>query len=508
MQTPLFNWLEKRGAGVLLHPSCLPGHQGIGTFNAQVDRFLDFLQAAGMSTWQICPLGPTGYGDSPYQCFSAFAGNPYLIDLGDLASRGLFNAAELSPITQLAPGHVDYGALYRIKWALLQTAFDRYQKNGSPPLDGESFAGFKKRQADWLDDYALFRALKDFHGGKAWTDWPAESRVFAKAGRSPLREKLAAASEAHRFYQYVFFAQWRRVRQEASRRQIAIIGDLPIFVAADSADVWSHPDLFELDQSTGRPMAVAGVPPDYFSADGQLWGNPLYAWQRHASDGYAWWISRLRAAFELYDIARIDHFRGFESYWRVPLPAANARTGAWISGPGIDLFRAIQRAQPKAKIIAEDLGLMTPGVVRLREETGLPGMAVLQFAFGGGPDNLYLPQNLLKNQVVYPGTHDNDTSLGWYATADENTRDHFRRYLRVSGAEAGWDLIRASYAAVSRLAVIPIQDILSLGSEARLNSPGKPEGNWQWRLSGPQLDRLAGGTARYLRELGELTGRC
>ena len=508
MQTPLFNWLENRGAGVLLHPSCLPGHQGIGTFDAHVDRFLDFLQEAGMSNWQICPLGPTGYGDSPYQCFSAFAGNPYLIDLGDLALRGLLTAAELSPITRLAPAHVDFGTLYRVKWALLQSAFDRWRESGAPDLEGESFAAFKKRQADWLDAYSLFRALKDFHGGKAWTEWPADSRNFANAGRSPLRKKLSAACEAHRFYQYVFFAQWRRVRKEAARRKISIIGDLPIFVAADSADVWSHPELFEVDQATGRPSAVAGVPPDYFSEDGQFWGNPLYAWERHAADGYAWWLSRLRTSFELYDIARIDHFRGFESYWRVPLPAANARTGAWIQGPGIDFFRAIRRAQPGARIIAEDLGLMTPGVVRLREETGLPGMAVLQFAFGGGEDNLYLPHNLARNQIVYPGTHDNDTSLGWYAAADEGVRDHVRRYLRVSGAEIGWDLVRAAYAAVSRLAIISVPDILALGSEARLNTPGKPEGNWQWRLSEAQMDGLSGAAAQYLRELGRLNGRC
>jgi 4-alpha-glucanotransferase len=508
MQTPLFNWLETRGAGVLLHPTCLPGHQGIGTFDVQVDRFLDFLQAAGMSTWQICPLGPTGYGDSPYQCFSAFAGNPYLIDLGELASRGLFKAADLAPITERSSGRVDYGALYRIKWALLKSAFERYQESGSPALETGSFEEFKKAQADWLDPYALFRALKDFHGGRAWTEWPDESRVFAKAMRSPLRKKLAPACEAQRFYQYVFFAQWRRVRREAARRKIAIVGDLPIFVAADSADVWARPELFELDQASGRPVAVAGVPPDYFSADGQLWGNPLYAWERHAADGYAWWISRLRAAFELYDIARIDHFRGFDSYWRIPLPAANARTGAWVAGPGIDLFKAIRRAQPRARIIAEDLGLLTPGVVRFREETGLPGMAVLQFAFGGDESNLYLPRNLLQNQVVYPGTHDNDTSIGWYASAGEAERDHVRRTLSVNGSDIGWDLIRAAYAAPSRLAVITVQDILSLGSEARLNSPGKPEGNWQWRLSEPQMDRLAGGTARYLRELGGQTGRC
>jgi 4-alpha-glucanotransferase len=503
---PLFNWLSARGAGVLFHPTSLPGIQQVGVFDRAADRFLDFLQAAGMTYWQFCPLGPTGYGDSPYQCFSAFAGNPYLIDLSELAARGLLDAGDVAAPAGSDPGKVDFGALYRVKLPVLRKAFDRYLQSGSPAWDGETFAEFKASQASWLDVYALFRALKDHHGGCAWTDWPTASRDSAAALRSPLRARLAREVEAHQFYQYIFFSQWRRVRAAAARRGISVIGDLPIFVAADSADVWGNPGLFELDPATGMPLAVAGVPPDYFTADGQLWGNPLYAWKRHAADGYAWWRERLRASFELYDVVRIDHFRGFDEYWRIPLPAETARTGTWTRGPGIDLFRSIRDSFPGARIIAEDLGVLTPGVVKLRDETGLPGMAVLQFAFGGDAANLYLPHNLVPNSTIYTGTHDNDTSLGWYASTDEASRDHVRRYLRVSGAEVGWDLIRAAYSSVSRLAVIPLQDILSLGSEARFNTPGKPADNWQWRCGATALDRL-GGTAFYLRELAALCGR-
>ena len=502
----LFNWLESRAAGVLLHPTCLPGDQGIGTLG-QAGRFLDFLQAAGMTAWQICPLGPTGYGDSPYQCFSAFAGNPYLIDLRDLVARGLLTAAELAPLGALDSSRVDFGALYQLKPPLLQRAWERYRQSGAPPHDGESFADFKAAQAGWLDAYAFYRALKDLHGGRPWVEWPGSARHYAAAVKSPFRRQLAAAVEAHQFNQYVFSVQWRRVRAAAAQRGISLIGDVPIFVAADSADVWSRPDLFELDAATGLPTAVAGVPPDYFSADGQLWGNPLYRWERHASDGYAWWQERLRSSFALYDIVRIDHFRGFDQYWRIPFPAQTARRGQWMPGPGLKFFQAVHAAFPQARIIAEDLGDLTPSAYQLRDDSGLPGMAVLQFAFGGDAKNLYLPHNLVANGVIYPGTHDNDTSLGWYAAADEKARDHARRYLRVTGREIGWDFIRAAYGAVSRLAVIPLQDILSLGSEARFNTPGRPQGNWQWRVSGPQLEALFGGTAAYLRDLGELSGR-
>jgi len=503
----LFDWLSSRSSGVLLHPTSLPGAQGVGTLDGAAVRFLDFLKAAGMSWWQICPLGPTGYGDSPYQCFSAFAGNPYLIDLRDLVSRKLLTADEIEPLSRTGTAAVDFGALYQQKWPLLRKAYVRHRKAGAPPLGDEGFEAFKEAQALWLLPYAWFRALKDHFGGRAWWEWPEEARLVHGLPGAALRERLRDDVGAHQFYQYAFFSQWRRLRTEASRRGISIIGDIPIFVAADSADAWANPGLFELGPD-GRPIAVAGVPPDYFSADGQLWGNPLYRWEAHSADGFAWWKARLRAAFDLCDVVRIDHFRGFDAYWRIPLPAKTARTGEWTPGPGLAFFRAVKKEFPKARIIAEDLGLLTPSVEALLAETGLPGMAVLQFAFGGDAKNAYLPHNLGRNGVIYPGTHDNDTTLGWYASADEKTRDHVRRYLRVDGRDVGWDFIRAAYSSVSRICVIPMQDLLGLGPEARLNSPGRMEGNWRWRLAEGDIERLvARGSAGYLAELAALTGR-
>jgi 4-alpha-glucanotransferase len=502
----LFNWLSSRSAGVLLHPTSLPGNQGIGTLDGAAVRFLDFLQAAGMSWWQVCPLGPTGYGDSPYQCFSAFAGNPYLIDLQDFVARKLLKADELAPLADVGAGNVDFGALYRLKWPLLRLAFIRHRLANSPALGPEGFDQFKAAQASWLEPYALYSALKDSFGGGAWWEWPAQTRSFVDIPSS-VRAKLHDEISAHQFYQYAFFSQWRRIRAEAARRGIGIVGDIPIFVAADSADAWSCPGLFELGND-GRPVAAAGVPPDYFSEDGQLWGNPLYRWEVHARDGYAWWKSRLRSTFEMCDIVRIDHFRGFDSYWRIPLPAENAKAGEWRAGPGLDFFRAVGAEFPDARIIAEDLGLLTPSVEELLAETGLPGMAVLQFAFGDDAKNPYLPHNLTRNRVIYPGTHDNDTTLGWYPAAGEATRDHMRRYLRITGSEAGWDFIRAAYSSVAGITVVPMQDILSLGSQARFNTPGKAEGNWRWRLADGDIESLAAkGTSAYLAGLAELNGR-
>jgi 4-alpha-glucanotransferase len=504
---PLFNWLNRRGAGVLLHPTSLPSAFGVGAFDEAVIPFLDFLQDAGFDHWQICPLGPTGYGDSPYQCFSSFAGNPYLIDPAPLVRAELLTEALVAPLRALDTRQVDFGALYERKLPLLFSAHATWRRAGRPNLGYGDFAAFRERNAAWLDGYALFSALKDRFGGNPWWDWPAEVRSLAAARQSPLRTGVADRAEAYAFIQYVFAGQWAGVRQAARRRGISLIGDTPIFTALDSADVWSNPELFQLDRHTGRPTAVAGVPPDYFSADGQLWGNPLYDWPAHAATGYAWWLERLRANFELCDIVRIDHFRGFEAYWSVPAGATTARTGKWVEGPGLDFFRAVRDALPGAKLIAEDLGLLTPATLALREATGLPGMAVLQFAFGGGPDNLYLPHNQRVNSVVYPGTHDNDTTLGWYAAAGEAVRDHVRRYFRIGGSEIGWDFIRSVYASVSHLAVVPMQDLLSLRSEARFNTPGRSQGNWTWRYRPEALQALHAGSAAYLRELGRLYGR-
>lgn len=503
---PLFSWLKERGAGVLLHPTSLPGGQGCGVFDHHAVRFLDFLRAAGMKYWQVCPLGPTGYGDSPYQCFSAFAGNTYLVDLEVLAKAGLLTADELAPLAALSADRTDYGQIYQLKPRLLETAHARFQRKPVALPYGD-FGEFRRQHAAWLEPYAYFRALKDHFKGIAWWEWPLEARDFARAQKSPLRKQLAGAMAAYEFGQWLFFGQWALVRAAARERGVEVIGDLPIFVAGDSADAWANPGLFELDPKTFLPVAVAGVPPDYFSADGQLWGNPLYRWEAHRADGYAWWLARMRATFEVCDIVRIDHFRGFDEYWRIPHPAQNARVGAWVPGPGLDLFRAFRAAFPSGRIIAEDLGVLTDSVIRLREETGLPGMLVLQFAWGGDAKNAYLPHHATPNAVVYPGTHDNDTTAGWYRATSDAVRDHVRRYLRIGGDDIAWDFVRVSYASPARLAIIPLSDLFGLGSEARFNTPSKAEGNWQWRYRAAALEKLFGPTTNYLRELATLFGR-
>jgi 4-alpha-glucanotransferase len=504
--TPLFSWLQDRGAGVLLHPTALPGSQGCGVLDQHAVRFLDFLAAAGLKYWQVCPLGPTGYGDSPYQCYSAFAGNPNLVDLVPLVRYGLLPASELMALAPLSADAVDFEALGRLKPRLFTIASTLFRQKRTALPYGD-YAAFCRREAYWLDDYAFFRALKDHFGGKPWWEWPATERDHRRALKSPLLAKLAAEMDAYRFGQYLFFGQWAQMRVAAKNRGVSIIGDLPIFVAGDSADAWAAPHLFELDPKTLQPVAVAGVPPDYFSADGQMWGNPLYDWAAHKAEGYAWWCARLRASLEACDIVRIDHFRGFDEYWRIPLPAENARKGEWKPGPGLDLFRAFRGILPDARIIAEDLGVLTDSVNRLRADTGLPGMLVLQFAWGGDAKNTYLPHNAPRNAVIYPGTHDNDTTTGWYRAASEAERDHVRRYLRVSGQDIAWDFIRASYASPARLAVVPLQDLFSFGSEARFNTPGVAAGNWRWRVRADALEKLFSGTANYLRELGTLCGR-
>lgn len=506
-RAPLFNWVTRRSAGVLMHPTSLPSDQGVGVLDDAIDAWLDFLQAAGFRQWQVCPLGPTGYGDSPYQCFSAFAGNPYLIDLHALVSAGLLAESDVAPLRGLPRDHVDYGWLYTTKWPLLFKAFATFKASGRVLEPYGSFADFRDAHRSWLEPFALFLALKDYNAPKPWWEWPANVRFYAKASQSVLNDAVLERTEAHAFFQYLFFGQWEKVREKARARSIEIIGDAPIFVSRDSADAWTHPELFQMDQKTGAPIAVAGCPPDYFTADGQLWGNPLYAWEAHRATGYAWWLERLRVNFLVCDILRIDHFRGFDTYWSIPADAPTARTGKWKQGPGLDLFLAIHRVMPDCKLIAEDLGELLPSVHELRDATGLPGMAILQFAFGGDATNSYLPHNHGRNLAVYPGTHDNDTTLGWYRTADEKTRDHVRRYLRVSGAEIGWDFIRSAFHSPAKLAILPLQDLMSLDSEARFNTPGRGDGNWQWRYRAEQLERLSTSSAQYLQDLAELTGR-
>jgi 4-alpha-glucanotransferase len=496
-----------RSAGILLHPTCFPGSQGVGVLNSAVDDWLELLAAAGIRYWQVCPLGPTGYGDSPYQCFSAFAGNPYLIDLKALVRAELLSDGDLAPLEELPRDRIDFGWLYVTKWPALFRAFSNFKAKPSRPLPYGDFESFRAEHKDWLEPFSLFQALKDHHHPKPWWEWPENVRFFSNARKSELSADLLARAEAHAFFQYLFFGQWREVRQKAARLGIEIIGDAPIFVARDSADVWANPSLFQIDQTTGQPIFVAGVPPDYFSADGQLWGNPLYAWEAHAANGYSWWLSRLRMNFEVCDVLRIDHFRAFDTYWSIPAIAKTAKTGSWQPGPGLAFFEAVKTAMPDARLIAEDLGELMPSVIELREATGLPGMAILQFAFGGEADNAYLPHNQRANSVVYPGTHDNDTTLGWYRSADEKTRDHVRRYFRVSGSEAGWDFVRSAYASVAGLAIISLPDLLSLGADARFNTPGVAAGNWQWRYRAEQLAALRTQSAGYLYELGALYGR-
>ncbi len=508
MSKPLFDWLSKRASGVLLHPTSLPGPNGIGTLGAEARQFLDFLAEAGFRHWQVCPLGPTGYGDSPYQCFSAFAGNPYLIDLRPWVEAGWLTPQDLAPLEALSASKVDYGKLWEIQPALLRKAHAAFLVKNSGGKENKEFAEFQKAQQHWLEPYAFFTALKTHFQGRAWTEWPLEFRDYQQAVKSGAATNLPDVARdiaSHIWIQFQFHRQWNALHQDARNRGIELIGDIPIFVAMDSADVWSRPELFQLDAQL-KATGVAGVPPDYFSADGQLWGNPLYAWEAHEAEGYQWWVARLRAAFAQCDLVRIDHFRGFEAYCKIPAHAKNARAYTWVPGPGLAFFEAIKAQLPDCRLIAEDLGVITDGVRDLLAATGLPGMAVLQFAFDGF-ENAYLPHNLHPNTVLYPGTHDNNTTVGWFAEQSAQTDDFVRKYLRIDGHEIAWDLLRTGLASVSRLFVVAMQDLLSLGGEARLNMPGAATGNWQWRMSLAQLQALRKQSSAYLRELNYIYGR-
>ena len=479
-----------RASGVLLHPSSLPGPQGSGDLGPAAYHFVDWLVAAGQTLWQILPLGGIGPGNSPYMSSSAFAGNVLLIDLAELAQRGWLAPADLEPddlaaLPAFDPHRVDFAAVVPYRMQRLAHAATRFAASASAD-ERADLAAFCAAQQSWLPDYALFMALDEQFGGADWSDWDAPLATHESAALRAASLRHAERVAFWTFCQWCFFRQWKALRQHANRRGVQIVGDAPIFIANQSAEVWARRELFELD-SRGKPTAVAGVPPDLFSDTGQRWGNPLYRWSAHAREGYAWWIERIRRSFELVDIVRIDHFRGFAGYWEIPATESTAVNGEWRAGPGEPLFKAIADALGPLPIIAEDLGVITPDVVLLRKAFGFPGMRILQFAFGGGNANAYLPHNFDADTVVYTGTHDNDTSRGWWASATAAERQHLRDYLGVDGHEVHWDLIRAACASVADTAVHPLQDVLGLGAEHRMNFPGKAEGYWEWRFTWDQV---------------------
>ncbi len=502
-----------RTSGILLHPTSLPGRFGVGDLGDAAYSFVDFLTASGQTLWQVLPLGPTGYGDSPYQCFSAFAGNHLLISPERLVAEGLLADEDFAAAPRFSVKRVEFGRVIEYKTALLRRAFENFRRTTRTGLRGE-FETFKQHASAWLDDYALYRALKSERGEVAWHEWEEPLVKREPSALDAARERLREEVEAEKFYQYLFFKQWSQLRAYCRERRISIVGDIPIFVAHDSADVWTQPEQFKLDE-TGKPLVVAGVPPDYFSATGQLWGNPIYDWQRQRSEGFRWWIERVRGTLQTVDILRIDHFRGFAACWEIPAGDTTAERGRWVSAPGHELFTAIHDALGVLPIIAEDLGVITPDVEALRDHFGFPGMRILQFAFGGDTRNIDLPHNYHRNVVVYTGTHDNDTAVGWFNSEAgggstrtveqiERERDFATSYLNTDGREIHWDFIRAALASVANTAIIPMQDLLGLGTQARMNLPASTEGNWQWRFP---ADALTAPLAARLRALTELYGR-
>jgi len=490
-----------RASGVLLHPTSLPGRYGIGDLGTEAYAWIDFLKSAKQKLWQVLPLGPTGYGDSPYQSFSAFAGNPYLVSPDALFEAGLLQREDLEDTPAFPSASVDFGPVITYKLKVLDRAFERFLAIGGPLR--EEFEAFTREHAGWLDDYALFMALKQSLG-KVWSDWDEDLALRNPAALATARTRLSRPIETQRFHQFVFFRQWNALREHARAADVRIIGDIPIFVAYDSADVWARRELFMLDEH-GRSTMVAGVPPDYFAPTGQLWGNPLYRWDAIAADGYAWWIERFRATLGLVDIVRLDHFRGFEAYWEIPATALTAETGRWVKGPGRRLFDAVRGALGDLPILAEDLGNITPAVIALRDAFDFPGMKIAQFAFGSDASEPFLPHNYPRNCAAYTGSHDNDTTRGWYETdAKPAEQDFARRYMHSDGRDIAWDLIGLVFASVADTAVAPLQDVLDKGTEARMNLPGRIAGNWGWRFTEGELTQQH---AARLEELATLYGR-
>jgi 4-alpha-glucanotransferase len=480
-----------RSSGVLLHPSSFPGRYGIGSLGEYGYQWVDWLHTAGQKLWQVLPLGHTGYGDSPYQSFGAFAGNPLLIDLETLKDEGWLAPETLENAPNFPADLVDYGWIYIWKWQALREAASSFRHNATAD-QRLAFQQWRSQNHSWLEDYALFMACKNAHGGVPWTQWTPELVRRDSSALEQARLEYAEDVELYALCQYWFFEQWEALRAYAHTKGLQIIGDIPIFVAHDSSDVWANQQLFMLEPD-GSPSVVAGVPPDYFSATGQLWGNPHYRWDVMQRDGFQWWLQRFEETFKVVDIVRVDHFRGFEAYWEIPFPAENAIKGRWVKAPGVALFDAVRERFGDLAIIAEDLGVITPEVEALRDGFNLPGMKILQFAFYGDLTDPFLPHNYKPNCVVYTGTHDNDTTLGWWKSEPEETKQKARAYLNVTGEDIVWDLIRAGWASKAVMALAPLQDLLVLDNEARMNLPGSLGGrNWGWRYSSEVLtDELA-----------------
>lgn len=492
-----------RRQGILLPISAIPSPYGIGTFGTQSYAFVDFLEKAGQKLWQILPLGPTGYGDSPYQSFSTFAGNPYFIDLEMLIEEGLLTKAECDEADFGTGEHyVDYEKMYAARFELLERAFDRALEKGVEKE--KEYLAFTEKNKDWLEDYALFMAVKNAFKGVCFMEWEEDIRLRKKKAMEQYRRELDREIRFYKYQQYLFASQWKALKDYANKKGIEIIGDIPIYVAFDSADTWANPELFWLDKNN-RPVCVAGCPPDAFSATGQLWGNPLYDWKYHKKTGYAWWLKRIAHCYQLYDVVRIDHFRGFEAYWAVPYGDETAQRGEWKPGPGLELFDTIKKQLGEKQVIAEDLGFLTDSVLEMVKKSGYPGMKVLHFAFSAWQDSAYLPHRYDKNCVVYTGTHDNDTTLGTVAAMPWWDKAFAEEYLNVKGdRELAKAMIRAAVASVADTAIIPMQDYLGLGSEARINTPSTLGDNWKWRMD---KDALNDKLAEEIQHMTKLYGR-
>ena len=488
-----------RCSGILMHISSLPGPYGIGTMGKQAFRFVDFLEEAGQSIWQILPLNPTGYGDSPYQSCSTFAGNHYLIDLGELVKEGLLKKKELDEIQwSKSESKADFGLLYNNRLNVLRKAYGRFKAN-------EELDSFCRKHSSWLPDFALFMALKDRFGGKPWYQWDQELKFRDSKAIEAVRQEMKDEIRFFSFVQYLFYTQWNALRAYAHSKGIRIIGDVPIYVPYDSVEVWKDPQLFQLDERLD-PVAVAGCPPDAFSEDGQLWGNPLYRWDVMEQTGFAWWIRRLAAAGDLYDIVRMDHFRGLEAYWSIPYGDETAKGGKWITGPGMAFVEAVKKNLPNLNMIAEDLGFLTQEVLDLRDASGYPGMKVLEFAFDSREPSDYLPHTYIANTVCYTGTHDNMTMRQWFETASPEAVEYATEYMNLTKKEGlVWGVIRTAHSSVSDLCVIQMQDLLNLGAEARMNFPGTlSDSNWTWRAKNGMMSKAL---AKRILEMTKLYGR-